>query len=190
MKYKPAERPVSDKPKRRWFQFSRRVPTFCLCFAVAFGVLALVRVWRRRVVVDHFGRVADVRLIVANAYLTEQKLPWQETLVAHTVAATVLGAAATIVFHLKSRNHRVARTFGIKGILILTFLCGICAALLRHVEVHPLVLVCAMFPVVAYPITCFIAVKLRPYGDGGDFSDMTSSRLPTSSARTPNSPKK
>lgn len=161
----PEFQKMDAQPKKLRFQFGLRIPTFWFCFAVAFGLLSLIPVWHRRVVVDHQGTVADLRLIVANAYLGE-KLPWQETLVVHTFAATLLGAAATIVLHLKSRNHRVARTFGIKSILILTFLCGLAAALFRHVEVHPLVLGCAIFPIIVYPITCFIAVKLRPYGDG------------------------
>lgn len=156
---------MDTKPKRRWNPFSPSIPTFWFCVIVAFCLLSLVPIWRRKVKVDHFGRSADVRLIVANAYLAESNLPWQETLVIHTVAATLLGAAATIALHLKSRNHRVARTFGIKSILILTFVCGLAAAILRNVEVHPLIIGCALVPIVVYPVTCFIAVKIRSYND-------------------------
>jgi hypothetical protein len=156
---------MSDKPKRHWNPLSPRIPTFWFCVIVAFCLLSLIPIWHRRVKVDHFGRSADVRLIVANAYLAKLNLPWKETLVIHTVAATLLGAATTIALHLKSRNHRVARTFGIKSILILTFVCGLAAAVLRNVEVHPLVIGCALVPIVVYPVTCFIAVKIRPYED-------------------------
>ena len=156
---------MDSKPRRRWNPFSPRIPTFWFCVIVAFCLLSLVPIWRRKVAANHSGGVADVRLIVANAYLAELNLPWKETLVIHTVAATLLGAAATIALHLTSRNHRVARTFGIKSILILTFVCGLVAAVLRNVEVHLLVIGCALVPIVLYPVTCFIAVKIRPYED-------------------------
>lgn len=156
---------MDSKPKRRWNPLSPKIPTFWFCVIVAFCLLSLIPIWRRTVKVDHSGRSADVRLILANAYLAQLNLPWKETLFIHTVAATLLGAAATIALHLKSRNHRVARTFGIKSILILTFACGLAAAILRNIEVHPLVIGCALVPIVAYPVTCFIAVKIRPYED-------------------------
>jgi hypothetical protein len=156
---------MDSKPQRRWNPLSPRIPTFWFCVTVAFCLLSMVPVWRRKVAVNHSGGVADMRLIVANAYLPESNLPWKETLVIHTVAATLLGAAATIALHLKSRNHRVARTFGIKSILILTFVCGLAAAILRNVEVHSVVIGCALVPIVVYPFICFIAVKICPYED-------------------------
>lgn len=156
---------MDSKPQRRWNPLSPRIPTFWFCVIVAFCLLSLIPIWHRRVKADHFGRSADVRLIVANAYLPESNLPWKETLVIHTVAATLLAAAATIALHLKTHNHRVSRTFGIRSILILTFVCGLAAAILRNVEVHPVVIGCALVPIVVYPFICFLAVKICSYED-------------------------
>lgn len=138
-----------------------RIPTYWFCFVLAFGLVGLIPVWRRNVLVSHAGRVADLRLILVNAYLPDSRLPWKVSLVCHTLAATLLAAAGTIALHIKSRNHQVARTFGMRTILILMVLCGLAAAALRHIEVHPVVLGGALVPVLAYPVTCFLAVKLR-----------------------------
>jgi hypothetical protein len=137
----------------RWY--SPRIPTYWFCFAIAFGLIALVPLWPMR---TRGGR--RTRTILAAAY-TVHNLPWRQTLVAHTAAATILAAAATIVLHCASTKDRVARTFGIRTLLAAMLVTALAAALLRHFAIHPVVLGCVLLPLVAYPAVCYVAIILR-----------------------------
>jgi hypothetical protein len=137
--------------------YSPRIPTYWFCSAIAFGLIALIPVWT--ITTPNIPR--PHRAILATAYLPPHRLPWRETLVAHTAAATIVAAAATIIIHCASTKDRVARTFGIKTLLAVMLAAALAAALLRHFAVHPLVLVCVLIPIIAHPIACYVAITLR-----------------------------
>jgi hypothetical protein len=136
--------------------FSQRIPTYWFCFALAFGIVALIPIW---------PTLGGTRVILASAYVAPVGSPWKAALIGHTLAATILAAVGTIVLHQRSRDHRVAPTFSIRTLLIQMAVCGVAAALLRHVAIDPVVLGCVLIPILVYPVVCFVAVKLRRYDD-------------------------
>lgn len=94
-------------------------------------------------------------------------LPWKPTLIGHTVAATAIASVVTVTLHCRTAKHQVARSFGLRSLMMLTVVCAFVAAGLRLIDIHPLVLGCALVPIVAYPLTCLVALKFRPVAVDG-----------------------
>ena len=136
-----------------------KVPTYWFCFLVAFGLVALMPFWQLRI----GRRNVQSTIILANAYRGMWDLPWKPTLIGHIAVATTIASVVTVILHCRSAKHQVAHSFGLRTLMMLTVVCAFIAAGLRLVDVHPLVLGCAIVPIIAYPLTCLVAVKLRRY---------------------------
>jgi hypothetical protein len=145
----------NSQPPATWY--NPRISTYWFCFAIAFGLFALIPVWT----ISTPNTPEPQKVILATAYLAPHRLPWRHTLVVHTMAATLAAAIGTIVLHRTYKNNQVVRTFTIRLLLVLTVLAALAAAVLRHFSIDPLVVGCALFPILVYPLACFLAIKLR-----------------------------